>query len=118
VVDTSLFSPWFATGNSFESFILIKNTSGAAYNVTVTLVDGSGVPMAAPLSAVVPANGSYNLQISAPSPGGFGVSNARGSVLIVHDGPPGALISGVASISFTTGVSFDTPSSPRQEFRR
>jgi hypothetical protein len=117
-VDTTIFSPWFFASSNFETFILIKNTTGTAHNVTVTLQGTSGAPAAPPQSGVAPADGSYNLQLSVPPPGGFGTVSAEGGVLIAHDGPPGALASSVVSISFTTGVSFDTPGSPRQDFRR
>jgi hypothetical protein len=62
-------------------------------------------------------NGSYNLQVSAPPPTGFALASAAGGVQIAHDGPPGALIANVTSLSFGSGVSFDTPASPRQDFR-
>ena len=51
------------------------------------------------------------------TPTGFGISLASGGVSIAHDGPPGSLIANVTSLSFSTGVSFDTPASPRQDQR-
>jgi hypothetical protein len=36
-------------------------------------------------------------------------------VYIAHNGPPGSLVVNVTSLSFTLGVSFDTPASPRQD---
>jgi hypothetical protein len=50
--------------------------------------------------------------------GGFGLTSVSGGVLIAHDGPPGAVGATVTSIDFVSGVSFDTPSSPRQDPRR
>jgi hypothetical protein len=55
--------------------------------------------------------------VSAPSPTGFALTSAAGGVQIAHNGPPGALIANVTSLSFGSGVSFDTPASPRQDFR-
>jgi hypothetical protein len=118
VVDTTVFSPWFFAGSGFETFILIKNTTGTAHNVTVTLFSPAGTPATAPQSGIAPADGSYNLQLSAPPPTGFGVSTAVGGVLIAHDGPPGSLVSSVLSMSFSSGASFEAPASPRQDFRR
>jgi hypothetical protein len=118
VVDTTTFAPWFFASGNVEAFILVKNTTGSAHNVTVTLLNAAGAPATAPQSGVMPANGSYNLQVSAPPPGGFGVTSVSGSVLIAHDGPPGAVGATVTSIDFVSGVSFDTPSSPRQDPRR
>jgi uncharacterized repeat protein (TIGR01451 family) len=117
VMDTTLFCPWFFSGSGFEAFILVKNTTGTGRSATVTLFSPTGPAVAAPQSGSVPANGSYNLQVSAAPPTGFGLSSASGGVLIAHDGPPGALIANVTSLSFASGVSFDTPASPRQDFR-
>ena len=116
VVDTTLFCPWFFSGNGFEAFVLIKNTTGSAHNATVRLTAAGGATLGTQ-SGTVPANGSYNLQVSAASPTGFGLSAASGGVYIAHDGPPGSLIANVTSLSFGSGVSFDTPASPRQDFR-
>jgi hypothetical protein len=118
VVDTTVFVPWFFADSSFDSFIFIKNTTSAAHNVTVTLFSSAGAPAAAPQSSLLAANGTYNLQVSLPPPMGFGVSSAAGGVQIAHDGPPGSLLSSVLSLSFDSGMSFDTPGSPRQDFRR
>ena len=118
VVDTTVFVPWFFADSAFDSFILIKNTTSAAHNVTVTLFSTTGTPAAPAQSTLVAANGNYTLQVSLPPPMGFGVSSAAGGVQIAHDGPPGSLLSSVLSLSFDNGMSFDTPGSPRQDFRR
>jgi hypothetical protein len=117
VTETTLFCPWFFSGNGFEAFILLKNTTATGRAARVTLSAASGVALGTPQTGTVPANGSYNLQVSSPSPLGFGLTSASGGVLIAHDGPPGALIATVTSLSFTSGVSFDTPAAPRLDFR-
>jgi hypothetical protein len=116
IVDTTLFCPWFFSGSTFEAFILVKNTTTTARSATVTLYSPTGT-IVGTQTGTAPVNGSYNLQVSAPSPTGFGLSSANGGVQIAHNGPPGALIANVTSLSFTSGVSFDTPASPRQDFR-
>ena len=82
----------------------------------MTLYNPAGAPLGTQ-TGTVPINGSYNLQVSAASPTGFGLTSANGGVQIAHNGPPGALIANVTSLSFGSGVSFDTPASPRQDFR-
>jgi hypothetical protein len=114
VVDTTVFCPWFFSGNTFEAFILIKNTTGTARNATVRLSSPSGATLGTQ-SGTAPANGSYNLQVSAAPPTGFGLSSAAGGVYVAHTGPPGSLVVNVTSLSFVLGVSFDTPASPRQD---
>ena len=117
IIDTTLFCPWFFSGSGFEAFILVKNTTSAPRNATVTLYDPAGTTVGTAQTGTAPGNGSYNLQVSAPPPTGFGLTSASGGVQIAHNGPPGALIANVTSLSFTSGVSFDTPASPRQDFR-
>jgi hypothetical protein len=117
VVDTTFFCPWFFSGSGFEAFVLIKNTTATARNATVTLYAPNGTTVGTPLSGSAPANGSFNIQVSAAPPTGFGLTSASGSVQIAHTAPPGGLIANVTSLSFGSGVSFDTPASPRQDFR-
>jgi hypothetical protein len=109
VVDTTLFCPWFFSGSGFESFILIKNTTGTAHSASVRLSAAAGTTIASPQTGIVPANGSYNLQVSASPPTGFGLSLASGGVSIAHDGPPGSLIVNVTSLSFSTGCPSTRP---------
>ena len=116
IIDTTLFCPWFFSGSSFEAFILVKNTTSTARTASVTLYNPAGAPLGTQ-TGTVPINGSYNLQVSAASTTGFGLTSANGGVQIAHNGPPGALIANVTSLSFGSGVSFDTPASPRQDFR-
>jgi len=120
VVETTLFCPWFGplfSGSGFETFILIKNTTAAAHSATVTLTGAGGAVVGSPQTGTAPANGSYNLQVSAPSPTGFGLSGVSGGLWIAHDGPPGGVIANVTTLNFGSGVSFDTPAAPRLDNR-
>jgi hypothetical protein len=120
VVETTLFCPWLGplfSGSGFESFILMKNTTGAPHTAKVTLTAGGGTTVGTPQTGTVPANGSYNLQVSAAPPVGFGLSGVSAGVWIAHDGPPGGVIANVTTLNFGSGVSFDTPASPRQDLR-
>jgi len=117
VIDTTLFCPWFFVGNGYESFILVKNTTGAARMATVSLFDPAGAALGTPQTGNLVANGSFNLAVSQTSPVGFGLASGNGGVTIAHDGPPGAMIANVTSLNFSLGISFDTPASPRQDYR-
>jgi hypothetical protein len=129
VVETTQFCPWFFSGSGFEAFILIRNTTSTDVSATVTLRDTAGTVLGTQ-TGTVPANGSFNLQVSAPPPVGFGLASASGNVTIaygptvggningVSSGAPGALIANVTSLSFGQGVSFDTPAGPRQDWTR
>ena len=129
VVETTQFCPWFFSGGGFESFVLIKNTSNTPVRVRVTLRSTTGAALGT-LAGTAPANGSLNLQVSDPA--GFNLPSASGSVEIAYGtdlalgvnsndnarGGPGGVIANVTSISFSGGVSFDTPAAPRQDFLR
>jgi uncharacterized repeat protein (TIGR01451 family) len=120
VVETTLFCPWLGplfSGSGFESFILIKNTTGTTHGATVTLTGVGGTTLGTPQSGTVPGNGSYNLQVAAAPPTGFGLSGVSAGVPIAHDGPPGSMIANVTTLNFGSGVSYDTPMVPRLDFR-
>jgi hypothetical protein len=116
-INTTLFSPWFFSGGGYEAFILMKNTTNSGITATVTLFTTGGAVQGPPQTAVVPANGSFNLQVSAAPPTGFGLASATGSVQIAHNGAPGALVANVTSLNFTAGVSFDTTAGPRPDWQ-
>jgi hypothetical protein len=125
IVETTLFCPWFFSGGGFDAFVLIRNTTGGAVNATVTLRSIAGAVLGTQ-TGTVPANGSYNLLVSAASPTGFGLASASGNVEIAFadstpggpNGSPGTLIANLTSLSFGQGVSFDTPFGPRADWTR
>ena len=119
VVDTTLFCPGLGplfSGSGFESFILIKATTAVTHTATVTLTAASGATLGTQ-TGTVPPNGSYNLQVSAAPPTGFGLPGVTGGIWIAHDGPPGGVVANVTTINFGSGVSYDTPALPRVDFR-
>jgi uncharacterized repeat protein (TIGR01451 family) len=116
IVETTSFAPWFFSGNGFDAFVLVKNTTSEAHSATITLYGANGAVLGT-RTAVVPANGTDTVMVSAPPPQGFGLSSASGGVAIAHDGPPGAVMATITSVNFGSGVSFDTPASPRQDRR-
>jgi hypothetical protein len=126
VVDTTLYSPWFFSGSGYEAFILLRNTTAAELRVTVTLRSTAGVALGSQM-ATVNAGASYNLQVSAPPPGGFGLASASGTVEVAFQGSgvsatfagaAGSLLGNVTTLSFGQGVSFDAPMVPRQDWQR
>lgn len=114
IADTSLWAPWFFSGSGFEAFILIKNTTNQPRTAVVTLYSTAGIPLGS-ASAVIPANGSLNYQVSGAP---FALASATGTVQISHNAAPGGLVASVTSLSFGNGVSFDVAASPRQDFRQ
>jgi uncharacterized repeat protein (TIGR01451 family) len=117
VVETTLTSPWFFSANGYESFILVRNTTAQPHSVQITARSTTGAVLAPAQAGTVPANGSFNMLVSAAPPTGFGLTSGFGGVTIAHDGPPGSITGNVTSINMSTGVSFDTPAAPRQDHR-
>jgi hypothetical protein len=126
VVDTTLYSPWFFSGSGYEAFILLRNTTTSELRATVTLRSTAGVALGT-LTAIVNPGSSYNLLVSAPPPGGFGLASASGTVEVafqgsglssIFAGAAGSLLGSVTSLSFAQGVSFDAPMAPRQDWQR
>jgi hypothetical protein len=132
IEDTTLFSPWFFSGSGFEAFVLIRNTTASSVKVTVRLRDTAGAVVGTPQTATVAPNASFNLQVSAPSPTGFGLASASGTVEIAYGSPvafgttsnpqwaagaPGSIVATVTSLNFAQGVSFDAPATPRPDGR-
>jgi hypothetical protein len=123
VVETTQFCPWFFSGNGFEAFILVRNTTYKPLRVIVTLRDTAGAVLGTRV-AIVQANASFNSQVSDPA--GFNLPSASGNVEIAYGpdnpgsdgGGPGAVIANVTSLSFGLGVSFDTPAGPRVDYSR
>jgi hypothetical protein len=103
---------------TFGCRLLIKNTTAMARTAVVTLFAPSGTTPGATATLSIPANGSLNLQVSQPAPTGFGLASASGGVRISSTSPLGGLVANVTSPSFGSGVSFDTPATPRPDWSR
>lgn len=116
VSDTTLNSPWwFVSGASgYDAYIELANTTTVAVSVTVTVRSAAGTTLGTS-TASIPAGGN---QAFAVSGFGGGISAGNGSAQVAHDGPPGAIVGNITTLSAVTGLSFDSPFSPRQGYQR
>jgi hypothetical protein len=116
VSDTTLNSPWwFVSGASgYDAYIELANTTTIAVSVTVTVRSAAGTTLGTS-TASIPAGGNMAFAVS-----GFagGISAGNGSAQVAHDGPPGAIVGNITTLSAVTGLSFDSPFSPRQGYQR
>jgi len=108
VTDTTLYSAKWAAGTNSDTFWTFTNTSSAAVNISINVLDSNGFaeqlpgfPNSGPVS--IPAGATLSLdttqipsQFRANPPGGtpFG-----GSVRVTEDGPPGAILATAAIIT-------------------
>jgi len=116
VTDTSIWCPWFVSGSPYTAFVLMKNTTNHAWTVNTTLYTPAGAVIGVTQSTTIPANGSIVYQLDA-APFSLPAGTA-GTIQVSHNGPPGAIVANATTISFSAGVSFDTPFSARADYRQ
>jgi hypothetical protein len=111
MVETTLFSPWYfvSATNGYNGFIEIRNNTSSSITPVVTVYRDNGT-VAGTNSPVIAANGTALVQANALNPDGFG------SVQIAYRGMPGAIAGNITTLSATTGLSFDSPFSPRMSW--
>jgi hypothetical protein len=109
VVETTLFAPWFfvSPASGYDGYIEIRNNTTNTLTTVVTAFDPFGGQFGS-ISVDIPGNG--NTVITATS---LGVISSYGSVQIAHNGGPGAICANITTLSSITGLSFDSPFTPR-----
>lgn len=112
VTDTTLYSAKWGAGTNSDTFWTFTNTSSAAVNISINVVDSNGFaeqfpgfPNPGPMSIAAGATLAVDTtqippQFRANPPGG---SPLRGSVLVTQDGPPGAILATAAIITNAGG---------------
>lgn len=109
MIETTLFSPWWyvAASAGYDSWVQLRNNTGQAIAVTVRAYGPTGTVQGSS-TLNLSANGTQLLQVSTLVPGG-----GLGSMSISFDGPPGSIVANTTTLSGATGLSFDSPFSPR-----
>ncbi len=98
LVDTTLFSPGWATFAGLQTFWSFLNTTNATINGTITLLGPTGTQVAALGVGILPGRAVF------PSTLTLGVAaNLSGTARFTHDGPPGAVL---AEAAITNGTYF------------
>ncbi len=112
-IETTLFSPWYFidSGSGYDGFVEIKNNTNSSVDVTVTAYDSTG-SVVGTTTETISANGNTFVQIGAT----FGIAGGFGSVDLAHNGMPGAVSANITTLSATTGLSFDSPFTPRMSW--
>jgi glucose/arabinose dehydrogenase len=99
--ETTLWADWFYTGADYSGYVILRNTSTSAVNVTITWRGTDGAQLGS-LSEAIPAAAVrfYDART-------YATGSAMGSVEIAHDGDPQALVGSATTLSPTAGLSFD-----------
>lgn len=109
IYETSLYSPWWFTGGSNNSFIILSNRSNSSTSVTVTMNTPAGTQCGTSTFSV-PANGNAFVQVNSfPSC----VSAGSGSAQVAFISTPGTIQANTTVIDGVQGISFDAPFFPR-----
>jgi len=110
VVETTLFSPWFFRDapNGYDGFAEVHNNSRNTISATVTAFAPNGTIIGASTQSI-PGNGTIFVTASS-----LGAANTFGSMTITTPAKPGSISANMTTISSTTGLSFDSPFTPRE----
>jgi hypothetical protein len=103
--ETTLWADWFYTGASFSSLTLLRNTTDAVVHAALIWRDPNGAVVGLVYPAVpIPPRGQTTYDAHSSAPGAI-----VGSVEIVHDGEPQALVGSQITFDVTTGLKVDAP---------
>jgi len=109
VLDTTLASPWYfvSPGAGYDAYVEVRNHSTGTVSVTIRAYAATGV-LAGSTTVNLPPNGNTFVQIST-----LGISSGSGSTTITHNAMPGSIVANTTTLSALTGLSFDSPFTPR-----
>lgn len=104
IVETTLFSNWFFLGGDYSAYTLLRNTTINSVNYTINWRNAAGAIVAIQSGTLASNASTY---VDARTKGGA-LAAVSGTVEIVHNGSPDAIMATTTVLSATTGLSFDT----------
>lgn len=107
--ETTIFASWWYVAGDYNAFAEIKNATAESLSYTLTAYGANGAACGTSTGSLN-GNGSTAINIK-----GLGTCATVGSgnAQIAFQGPPGAVIGNITTLSGTTGLSFDAPFTPR-----
>jgi hypothetical protein len=94
VEETTLYSPWFTTMGSLETYYRLANTTSGFVNATLRLVNEAGATVATHSLTIAADSVASVIYTGAAAPGMIGLAvadNTTGQAILTHSGPPGAI---------------------------
>jgi hypothetical protein len=94
VQETTMYSPWFTTMGSYETFYRLANTTSGSVNATLRLVNEAGAIVATHTVAIAADSVASVIYTGVAAPGMIGLGlpdNTTGQAILTHSGPPGAI---------------------------
>jgi hypothetical protein len=104
VSETTLFSPAWSTGGTFDTYYSVQNTTSTTLNVTIVLTDASGAEVAAQ-KVSIPGGRAAALNTI----GLFAPRNRTGVARLVHDGPAGSIVATAAILNLSSTPPYVQP---------
>ena len=102
--ETTLFSTAWSTSGSFDTYYSFQNTTGAALDGTLTLLDTTGAILST-VGLSIPAG-----QTASTSTSSLMVARSTtGTARFTHNGPPGAILAQAAIANFTMSPAYVQP---------
>ena len=113
VVETTLYSPYWqvAAGAGYDAAPQLANADESSSAATLTLFNSVGIQVCQ-TTRNINGNGMATFSIASEC----GVINGFGSARIAHNGPPGTLVGNITTFSANSGLSFDAPFFPLQQY--
>jgi hypothetical protein len=102
--DTTQFSPAWSTNGLFETYYSFQNTTGAAVNGTLTLLDTTGAPLST-FAISIPAGQTVGVNTASLAV----ARNRTGTSRFTHNGPPGAIVAEAAIANFAISPAYVQP---------
>jgi hypothetical protein len=104
VSETTLFSPVWSTGATFDTYYSVQNTTSATLHATLVLTDAAGVDVVTSSVGIPPGRTAAvnTIGLSAPR-------NRTGVARLVHDGPPGGLVATAAILNLGSAPPYVQP---------
>jgi hypothetical protein len=101
--ESTLWANWFFASGGYSSFTLLRNTTTAPVNATITWRSTTGAQLGSPVSVAIPAGGVVIYDALT-----YAGAGTAGSVEVGHDGEVEAIVGSQTTLAPTTGLSFDT----------
>ncbi|HEX2341473.1 MAG TPA: hypothetical protein VHI98_13420, partial [Vicinamibacterales bacterium] len=94
VQETTMYSPWFTTMGTNETFYRLSNTTSGSVTATLRLVNEAGATVATHTVAIAADSVASVIYTGVAAPGMIGLTvadNTTGQAILTHSGPPGAI---------------------------
>jgi len=97
--DTTMFSPAWSSGGTYQTYYSFYNTTSAVVHGTITLTTTAGAAAGTTVLTIQPGRTAATNTVALATP-----RNLTGTAIFTHDGPPGAVLveSDIANFNFAT----------------